>query len=44
MKIIKNIKIHLLTLISCLLFPIFSQASDEGMGCLQIGELTYRIL
>ncbi len=32
MKIIKNIKIHLLTLISYFLFPIFSQASEEGLG------------
>ena len=32
MKIFKNIKIHLITLILCLLFSIFSQANEEGLG------------
>ena len=32
MKIIKNIKIHFLTLIFSLLYPVFIQANDEGLG------------
>ena len=32
MKIIKNLKIQLLTLIFCLLFSFFSQANEEGLG------------
>jgi cytochrome c oxidase subunit 2 len=32
MKIINNIKIHFLTLIFSLLYPVFIQANDEGLG------------
>ena len=32
MKIIKNIKIHFLTLIFSLIYPVFIQANDEGLG------------
>ena len=32
MKIFNNIKIHFLTLVICLLFPVFSQANEQGLG------------
>ena len=32
MKIFINIKIHFLTLVTCLLFPVLSQANETGLG------------
>ena len=32
MKIINNIKIHFLTLIFSIIYPVFIQANEEGLG------------